>query len=727
MATGTIKGTKTGYYGVEIDYSSTTSVADNTSTVVSKVYITYYSINIDGRTGTSSVNSVSKSFSTSSINHNAGGSYRRLVCTRTDVITHNTDGKKSITISASFPFNLTSKNYGYIGTLSASKTIDLDTIPRASTFTVSSSINTGSSLSISITKASSSYRHRVELLINGSLKHISDYFTGTTWSYFIPHSWVPNKTSETMSVKLYTYTSSGTSSIGTSTKTITINVPSNIMPRVTLVDAIVNGLEGYYVQGKSSIKLTATGYAGDGATVSSYTFYGQNINGADNIITQSSNIRTSSIITTSGNKSYYVRITDSRGRYADSEIKNITVHPYATPSIKVLSIQRCLSNGVLDNSGTYAAYSLAGNWSVIDGKNTRTITVAYSDDGGETYSASQKLVDVNNTSVDVSGIFGNGALNIASSYKIKFVITDKYTSTNVIADLSTATRPINFAKYGNGIAIGGMSSVSSKNDDGLFEVNWDTKINADMDMDGNIFMGGLHGQKGELAVRFSNPSDCTNPHDSALYGGNPNSKTDIGIWDALNNRGVFLYESSTDNNNGVLFVPTTSCINETIYNANSDSNETNLNNWLSAKLNFMPNSSLIPCKVCCYPAISGTSYSGFLFKHNDGYAHLYGKDYFGETIYKPLQNGVWQNTTKYSYKSIDARLTSLENRHVNEFSSISINDLPNKPSGWSGYGRVVRWGIASSSDKYYLLIDSSGKLFTGIAMNNASTITWAEK
>ena len=47
MASGTIKGTKQGYYGVEIDYSSTTNVADNTSTVVSKIYITYYSIMTD--------------------------------------------------------------------------------------------------------------------------------------------------------------------------------------------------------------------------------------------------------------------------------------------------------------------------------------------------------------------------------------------------------------------------------------------------------------------------------------------------------------------------------------------------------------------------------------------------------------------------------------------------------------------------------------------------------
>ena len=150
------------------------------------------------------------------------------------------------------------------------------------------------------------------------------------------------------------------------------------------------------------------------------------------------------------------------------------------------------------------------------------------------------------------------------------------------------------------------------------------------------------------------------------------------------------------------------------------------NNWLTEKLKAMPDDSLMPCKICCYPAVSSTAYSGFLFKHSDKYAHFCGQGYFEETFYKPLQNGVWSNAIKYSYSSINNKLNSLENRHINEFSSISVNDI-DKPSNWSGYGRVLRWGSPSSSDKYYLLIDSNGKLFTGTQLSDASTITWYEK
>ena len=55
-----------------------------------------------------------------------------------------------------------------------------------------------------------------------------------------------------------------------------------------------------------------------------------------------------------------------------------------------------------------------------------------------------------------------------------------------------------------------------------------------------------------------------------------------------------------------------------------------------------------------------------------------------------------------------------------------INDLPNKPSGSSGYGRALMIG-QPSGDKYYLLIDNSRHLYAGTQLNGATTITWTEK
>ena len=61
MATGksgTIVGSKTGQFGVEIDWSETYDTAANTSDVTARVYITYYSIDIYSRTVSCSINGV---------------------------------------------------------------------------------------------------------------------------------------------------------------------------------------------------------------------------------------------------------------------------------------------------------------------------------------------------------------------------------------------------------------------------------------------------------------------------------------------------------------------------------------------------------------------------------------------------------------------------------------------------------------------------------------------
>lgn len=71
-------------------------------------------------------------------------------------------------------------------------------------------------------------------------------------------------------------------------------------------------------------------------------------------------------------------------------------------------------------------------------------------------------------------------------------------------------------------------------------------------------------------------------------------------------------------------------------------------------------------------------------------------------------------------------------------SQILINTLPvkfmgaasltNTPSGYSGYGRAIEIGsTGTTKDKYYLLIDSTGRLYTGVQLNTATTITWKEK
>ena len=490
MASGTIKGTKTGYYGVEIDWVATkNSASANTSTVVSKVYITYYSINIAGRTATSSINGVSVSFSVPAINDKPNSSTRRLIYTHTATVAHNTDGTKTgVTISASFPFNLSSSTYGEIGTLSASKVVNFDTIARTSALSIpSTTITTDTAFTATITKPDSTFRSRLAVLIDGTQKAITDYFTATSYSYTIPSSFIPSASSDVMVLRLYTYTSSGTTALGYVDKSVTVNVLSTLMPTVSISATISSGgLNGYYVQNKSITKLTVSSKAGNGSTIKSYTFTGPNVNAstsADSISvssTATSYTLTTGTIKSTGTLKYQVTVYDARGRYATASV-DVYVYPYAVPEITAASIQRCDSSGSLAKDGTYVKYTINSKFSpVLVGttiNNWRTVTICHSSNGGSTYGAVTTLQPKTTTDISITGKYGDGTILTSNAYKFKIVITDQYGATDTeYVDLGSIERPLNIAKYGNGVAVGGFSSVTDASESPKFECHWPTYI-----------------------------------------------------------------------------------------------------------------------------------------------------------------------------------------------------------------------------------------------------------
>lgn len=57
-------------------------------------------------------------------------------------------------------------------------------------------------------------------------------------------------------------------------------------------------------------------------------------------------------------------------------------------------------------------------------------------------------------------------------------------------------------------------------------------------------------------------------------------------------------------------------------------------------------------------------------------------------------------------------------------------ELPNPPTGWEAgvdYGRAIIIGRDTDSDRYYLVVQSNGKLWVGCSLNGATTVTWYEK
>ena len=553
MLSGTIVGKKIDYYGVEIDWSAKQDVETNKSTITSKVYITYYSINISGRTATSTIDGTSENFTTSSINHKPNTSYRRLVYTQSKEVKHNDDGTKQISISASFPFNLTSSNYEYVGTLNASETVTLDSIPRASTISsfnfTNGYINQG--FDITISSKVSSYYHDIHLyipdisgvgidLINSSVGRKqggTHHINFSAEQLQTLYNAMPTITSSKFTVYVRTYTSE-TSSIAIGdwvTASNTGNIPVTLKPSVTLSSVIASGgLNGYYIQSKTSMKLTASGSAGQGSYIVSYTFKGINITSSYNTTTTIKTSSTSYSLTTAtinsdGTLKYEVMVQDARGRTASAQI-SIYVYTYAKPQIISASVQRCTSDGVIDSSGTYAKYIVDSTYSPININNTinnpRTVTVSYSFDGGNTYSSEIIIQSNSDTSNSISGIYNSEQFDTASSYKIKFTIKDSYGATHsLVANLSTAERIINIKPNGKGI---GFGTISEENG---IETPWNIK-----------FKGSE-----EKGIVFNNGS--TLGWKTQLYQGDASSKTVLGAWDWTNNRAIWGYE-----NDGILHI-----------------------------------------------------------------------------------------------------------------------------------------------------------------------------
>ena len=505
-------------------YSYEQSIANNTSEVTVTLKLRHKSLNATALSGSYlSVAGNQVSYS-KKIAQSSNSVTETTLVTKTVTIQHNdTTGQATCGIKGTFVLN-GSYSGKTIGTLTLDETLTLQTIPRASSLSVPSSVNTGSELTVTITPANSTFKHKVEIKVGTTTVYSGDFIpAGTnTKKCSISHSWFPSSTSGSIVVYLHTYRSDGTF-VATVYKTVTANVPSNIVPQIDdfIAEAYSGGLSGLYVQGKSTVKLTCTAKMGDGATVSSYAFSGPNLN-----VSSTSSTTTSAVLTKSGTLTYTVTVTDSRGRQVSDDVQ-ITVYPYVAPRITSIQAQRCLADGTPDNNGTCAKVTVATSHSAISTLNKATVSLSNSKDS---YKTETTIITSTNGDNSYSNVYGSGFL-ADETYTIRATITDAYGASNtLIATLASAQRAFNIAKYGNGVAVGGFSTVDSKNDSGLFECNWPMSVSSDLS---------FSKLDTEQAILFNDGGSAKIT--TQIYKGAGNSSTVLGAWDMTNNDPIWIY------------------------------------------------------------------------------------------------------------------------------------------------------------------------------------------
>lgn len=475
-----INGTTIGDMTLQADYSYTQNPSANTSTVtVALKLINHYALYATAMSGSYISVGGSKTNYTKSISYGGSTTTSTTLATKTVTVTHNSNGTATCNIAGTFVMNGTYRGYS-VGTMSVNQTITLPTIPRSSSLTVPTTINTGATLSGTITPSSSAFNHKVYLKTGSTTRSTISLAVGTkTFSDVIEHSWFPSSTSGTLTVVLETY--NGTTLVASTSKSVTANVPTSITPSVnTLTATVVDGKGGYYIQNKSKVTLTATATAGIGASIKSYVFSGTNMSASGTATSV-----TSSVLQYSGTKTYTVTVTDTRGRTASKNV-SITVQPYATPTISSISVQRCTSNGTIDENGTYAYVTVNSSYSTLNGANTRTVVLTNSAN-----STATTVQATTNTNGSWSGVYGSG-FAVGTTYTITATIKDTaYGATATKSGtLKAASRPININWNGKGVSIGAMSTKQA------FEVSMPAEFNdtliakSDLTVNGNMTLNG---------------------------------------------------------------------------------------------------------------------------------------------------------------------------------------------------------------------------------------------
>lgn len=255
--TGTItKAIRTGYQMKIVWTVGSQSVANNTSSVTVKVQLvstgTSYTINSStSKSGSLTINGTKYTFSFSAA---LSGNQTKTLFTKTVTVAHNADGSKACAFASTIGIKVTLGGT-YYGDVTATGSGTFDTIPRATTPTLSaSSVNMGSSITINMPRAASAFTHTLTYKFGNATGTIGSGL-GTSKAWDVPlslASQIPSGTSGTCTVTCKTY--NGSTLIGTKTVSFKASVPAAVVPTISAVSMTetVSGLAanfGAFVQG----------------------------------------------------------------------------------------------------------------------------------------------------------------------------------------------------------------------------------------------------------------------------------------------------------------------------------------------------------------------------------------------------------------------------------------------------------------------------------------------
>ena len=333
----------------------------------------------------------------------------------------------------------------------------------------SSSVNLGSAVTIYTNRQTSSLTHTL-LYSFGSESGTIATGVGASYSWTPPLSLASQITSATSGVcTISCVTFSGNTVTGTRTCTLTLNVPSSVLPTISSVavedtNSTVVSRIAAFVKSLSTLSVAITAAGVYGSTISSYR------TSLDGVTYTAASFTASKRLSAAGEMTMTVTVTDSRGRTATYST-TFTVLDYAVPSITAFSAERCSSDGsAAQLDGTNVRYTFAGKVTALNNKNGLSCVVYYKLKSATAWTQAEAMA-ITSYNLSATNKLLSQTFDALYSYDLKVRLTDYFYYVEQSVSIGTKGVILDFLADGTGIGIGKVAETS-----GYIDCGWPLKL-----------------------------------------------------------------------------------------------------------------------------------------------------------------------------------------------------------------------------------------------------------
>ena len=318
------------------------------------------------------------------------------------------------------------------------------TIPRTSKPTFSSDpLTIGNTQTIQMHRASSDFTHTIVLSVGNYSTTLTNVGANTTWTPSAADL-MPYMTSWQMPVTVTTTTYNGTTTIGSTSTSFTLQVDTSIFKPVITVgtksdtNATTTALEtsGTFIKGYSSLSVPVSVAVSDSSYDYEIALLTVTLGSTSNTIIVNDQSGSMTFTAPVNTNSLVVTATDTLG-YSVTQTVTLTVIDYSDIQINSIETYRVNANDQPTETGEYIHYEIkctAYSGSFGQASNSIVVKSKSKTASASTYGAEvteQTVTTSGNGSVQqitISGVTVNGTYLSSTQYDIVFILTDSLSS-----------------------------------------------------------------------------------------------------------------------------------------------------------------------------------------------------------------------------------------------------------------------------------------------------------